>query len=113
MNEQEMKEMLKELADNMLEYMKEEMGNLLVQEVVDNEISNIGVGIEMCIKVIDQYKSNKEEYIKKFFNDFVIKHIHDKVCKICCDYDNCCDEYRYNECEVYKAYKNVLNSFNF
>ena len=45
MNEQEMKEMLKELADNMLEYMKEEMGNLLVQEVVDNEITNIGVGM--------------------------------------------------------------------
>ena len=40
MNEQEMKEMLKELADNMLEYMKEEMGNLLVQEVVDNETTH-------------------------------------------------------------------------
>lgn len=110
MNEQEMKEMLKGLVDIMTEHIKEEMGNLLVQEVVDNEITKVGLGIEMCMKVIDQYKVNEEEHIKKFFNDFVIKYIHDKVCKICCDYDNCCDEYRYNECEIYKAYKNVIDS---
>ena len=110
MKEQEIKQMLKELSSSITEYMKEEMGNLLTQEVIGDEISNVGLGIEMCIKVIDQYKVNEEEHIKKFFNDFVIKYIHDKVCKICCDYDNCCDEYRYNECEIYKAYKNVIDS---